>query len=403
MRQPPPSDTNPWLDVSSSAERHPQVPKSSATSVRAERAAGPWSFRLTTMFGIDIKVHATFLMFLVWIAGSHLAQGHDFALTAEGVGLTLAVFGTVVLHELGHALTARRFGIRTRDITLLPIGGIAKLERLPEKPTQELLVALAGPAVNFALALAFAGLIVATRGRPQVDLQLVGGPLLPKLMWMNVSLGTFNLLPALPMDGGRVLRSALALRTDRLRATRIAASVSRALAFLLAWVGLLANPMLLLIAFFVWVGGAQEVALVQAQSALEGMLVRDAMRTEFATLAAASPLAEAVKLIVETSQHDFPVVQGQRLIGVLNRADVIQGLAQHGPTVPVERIMRRDYATAAATDPLEPAIAGLGQSQQAPILVVQDGRLIGLLGPDSVSELEAVQSVLRDQRSSHRG
>jgi Zn-dependent protease/CBS domain-containing protein len=399
MTQTTHSQSGPWLDPAPSSPR-PALPGELSRS-RGHRGPGPqagrWSFRIATLFGIDLNIHATFLLLLVWIAASHLAEGHDLATAGAGVGLVLAVFATVVLHELGHALTARRFGIRTRDITLLPIGGISSLERMPEKPSQELLVALAGPAVNFVLALALAGLIALTGGSLSADLPVVGGPLLPKLLWINISLGVFNLLPAFPMDGGRVLRAMLALRIDYVRATRIAARVGRVMAVAFALLGLFGNPMLLLIAFFVWAGALEESSLVQVKSALEGLPVQSAMRTDFSTLAPDTPLATAVELILAGSQHDFPVVENQRVLGVLTRADVVKGLMQGGPQLRVERVMHQDFVTAEPNELLEPTLARFAQSQGAPIMVLQEGRLVGLLGSENVGELVLMQSALRGQ------
>jgi Zn-dependent protease len=182
------------------------------------------------------------------------------------VALILSVFGIVVLHELGHALTARRFGIKTRDITLLPIGGVAQLERMPDDPKQELLVALAGPAVNVVLAAALFALIALTGG--SLEGGLTTGSFLAQLLWVNVSLAVFNLLPAFPMDGGRVLRAALAMKTSSLRATQIAATVGRGMAWVLGGLGLFFNPMLVLVAFFVWMGATGEQAMAERRADL---------------------------------------------------------------------------------------------------------------------------------------
>lgn len=302
---------------------------SSLTGRRPVGRTARWSWRVGSIFGIDLYVHATFLILLGWVAFSHLAQGHGLRVAIEGLALILAVFGVVVLHELGHALTAKRFGIRTRDIMLLPIGGIASLERMPEKPTQELLVAFAGPAVNVVLALGLAGLIVLTGGTLEpASMHVVGGPFLTKLMWINVSLAVFNLMPAFPMDGGRVLRAALAFRMDYTRATEVAARIGQAMALLFGIIGLLANPMLLLIAFFVWMGAQQESALVQLKYALSGVPIRSAMITEFRSLGPAEPLSRASELMLAGFQHDFPVIDDGKLVGILTRDDIVKGLAE---------------------------------------------------------------------------
>src|SRR5579871_835785 len=179
-----------------------------------------WSWRIGRLLGIDVYMHATFLILLVWLGISYYLPRHRIADAVNGLTLIVALFAIVILHELGHALTARRFGIRTRDITLLPIGGVARLERMPKDPKQELLVALAGPAVNVVLAGVFLLAILLTGTELTVpDSRLAGGSFLSNLMWINVSLAVFNMVPAFPMDGGRVLRALLAMRLDYVHAT----------------------------------------------------------------------------------------------------------------------------------------------------------------------------------------
>ena len=214
-----------------------------------------WSLRLGSLLGIPVYLHYGFLLLLGFIALSQAMTG-GVAAAIDGVVFVVAIFGCVVLHEFGHALTARRFGIRTRDVTLLPIGGVARLERMPEDPRQELCVALAGPAVNVVIAGALGVWLVVTAGS-------VGGSLFSRLMAVNLGLVVFNMLPAFPMDGGRVLRALLAQRTDYVRATDIAAGIGKAMAFLFGIAGLFWNPMLLLIALFVWSGAGQEAAFVR--------------------------------------------------------------------------------------------------------------------------------------------
>lgn len=291
----------------------------------------PWSWSIGRLAGIEVRVHATFLVLLGWVGLSHLLQGHGLSAALAGLALVGAVFGIVVLHELGHALTARRFGIRTRDITLLPIGGIARLERMPKDPKQELLVAVAGPAVNVALAAALFAVVLALGASPiPPTLALVGGPLAAKLMWINVALALFNLIPAFPMDGGRVLRAALALRMDYVRATDIAARVGQGAALLFGLIGLFANPFLVFIALFVWIGAQQEADHAHVEADLAGTRVDEAMVTEFATLRPDESVASAARLIIHGFQDDLPVVDGMRLLGLLGREDVLRALLADG-------------------------------------------------------------------------
>src|SRR5688572_27812912 len=181
-----------------------------------------WSWRVGRIAGIDLYVHPTFMLLLAWVAIVHYLERQRWADAAGGLLFIVTLFGIIVLHELGHALTARRFGIRARDITLLPIGGVARLERMPEDPKQEFLVALAGPAVNVVLAIILFVTLVPISGIAALgNVALVGGQFLSKLIWVNVALALFNLLPAFPMDGGRVLRALLAMRMDYVKATHI--------------------------------------------------------------------------------------------------------------------------------------------------------------------------------------
>lgn len=370
--------------------------------LEAPRARHAWSWRVGRLFGIDLYIHATFLILLAWVAFSHLAAGHGVRAALEGLVLITTVFAIVVAHELGHALTARRFGVRTRDIMLLPIGGIASLERIPEKPSEELLVALAGPAVNLVLAGVLSAIVFLTGGT--LDLQgmhVVGGSFLAKLVWINVSLGLFNLLPAFPMDGGRVLRAALALRLDYARATAVAARVGQAFALLLGIFGLFANPMLLLIAFFVWSGAHHEATLARVKSVLSGLPIRSAMVTQFETLGPEERLGRVVELTLGGLQHDFPVVERGEVLGVVTRGDLLRGLAERGTAAPVREVMHRGLATVDSNVLLEAALRKM-QEREVPLVVLDAGKIVGLLTRENVGELFVLEEVLRDGRPSPR-
>ena len=230
-------------------------------------------------------MHATFLMVVAWIALIYWNQSQRVQAVVEGVGFILALFACIVLHELGHALTARRYGIRTRDITLLPIGGLARLERMPDEPIQELWVALAGPAVNVVIALLLFVWLQASGLWESVDrLGVAIGGFAERIMVANAVLAGFNLLPAFPMDGGRALRALLATRMEYTRATQRAAMIGQGMAIFFGFVGLQGNPMLIFIALFVWIGAGQEASMAQMKSSLAGIPVRQAMLTHFRTL-----------------------------------------------------------------------------------------------------------------------
>ena len=359
-----------------------------------------WSWRIGTLLGIELRVHATFLLLPVWIATVQLLNGKSVEAAMTGVAFMLATFGCVLLHELGHSLAARKYGIPTRDITLLPIGGIARLERMPEKPHQELWVALAGPAVNVAIAaVLFAWLRAANAGEPLVGLNMAGGPLLERLLAANVWLVLFNLIPAFPMDGGRVLRALLASRMEYAKATHIAASVGQGLAFLLGFIGLFANPMLVFVALFVWIGASQEAGAAGMKAAIAQTPVRAAMLTDFRSLDSGDTLAGAARLILESSQQDFPVLERSRVAGILTRSDLLVALARHGQDYPVAAAMRRDFPTADDSEMLEAAFERLQQHDCHTMPVIRQGRLAGLVTMENLGEFFMIQAAMKSNGS----
>src|SRR5881409_444023 len=335
-----------------------------------------WSWKLGTVAGIGLYVHATFLLLLAWVGVTYWLAGGS-AAALDGIAFILALFACVVLHELGHALTARRYGIRTRDITLLPIGGVSRLERIPDDPRQEVWVSVAGPAVNVVIAAAlYAWLLLSQTWRP---------------------------LSALPMDGGRVLRALLAMRMDYVRATQVSAHVGQAMALVLGLLGLFTNPFLVFIAFFVWIGAAQEASMVQMRTALSGIPVSRAMLTDFHTLAPEDPAKRVLELILAGSQQDFPVInggqggrggQGGHVAGVLLRSDVLKALAQRASDWRVRDIMRGEFEVVDAADMLDTAFARLQSCNCHTLPVTGSGALVGLLTMENVGEFLLIQSAL---------
>lgn len=351
--------------------------------------------RIGTFGGIGVYVHATFLILIVWVALAHWTIDRSLATAAGGVVFVLALFACVVLHEFGHALTAARFGIRTRDITLLPIGGVARLERMPDDPRQELWVALAGPAVNVVIASALFGILIVSGGLTPIDeIDVTAGALLPRLMMVNVFLVLFNMLPAFPMDGGRVLRAALALRIDYTRATQVAATVGQGMALLFGLVGLFGNPFLIFIALFVWIGASQEAAMTQMRFALGGIPLERAMMTEFRVVAPTDSLGHAVDLLLAGAQQDFPVVDGDVVTGVLTRTALVAALARTSRDAPVSEVMRTDVPTADASEMVEVAFERLRGGNCQTIPVLRHGRLVGLLTLENIGELISVKTAL---------
>jgi Zn-dependent protease len=282
-----------------------------------------WSWRLGEVSGIAIYVHASFFLLIAWFAFAYWLEVGNFLRVVSGVALLLSLFGCVLLHELGHALTAKRFGLATRQITLLPIGGIASLERLPDDPFQGLWIALAGPAVNLIIALGLLAILLSSGEWMPIDrISLTEGPFLERLMLMNVSLLVFKMLPAFPMDGGRALRAILATRMDGARATQIAARLGQGMAVLFGIIGWLGNPLLVLMAIPVWMGAAQEATTVEVRTTLRGVPVDRVMVREFRTLAPDDRLSAVIDLVLRGAQRDFPVISDSHVAGILTRRDL---------------------------------------------------------------------------------
>jgi len=362
-----------------------------------------WSWKLGRIAGIDVFVHATFFILIAWIAMASWSDGESVAAIVGGLAFILALFGCIVLHELGHALAARRYGIQTRDITLLPIGGIARLERMPDDPKQELVVALAGPAVNLAIAALLAGYLVLTGSfEPDADMSAMEGPLLQRLMVVNVILLVFNLLPAFPMDGGRALRAVLATRMDYVDATHIAANTGQAMAFGFGLIGLLCNPFLLFIALFVWIGAAAEASMVQIKSALAGIPVAQAMLRDFETLAPSDPLSLAVQMTLRGSQKDFPVVNEGAIVGMLTQDRLMEALSSDGTGAPVSSALQEDITIIDSHEMLEGSLARIGNTASGTMPVTHGGVLVGLLTLDNIGEFMRIQTALKE-RAAHKG
>ena len=357
-----------------------------------------WSWKLTRIAGIDIYVHATFFILIAWIGLSYWQVEGSLAAVISGIGFILALFACVVLHELGHALTARRYGIRTRSIFLLPIGGVATLERMPDDPKQEINVALAGPSVNLVIAFGLWLWLSMSNTLVSVDdLSLTGGMFLERLMIINVILAVFNLLPAFPMDGGRVLRAALSMRMGRNRATQVAAKIGQGLALWLGLMGLLYDPFLIFIALFVWIGAAAEAGMEQIKSTLSDVAVGRAMLTDYHVLSPDDVLSKAIELTLIGSQKEFPVLEDTVIVGILTQNDLLKGLQAVGEQALVGDFMQTNIQYADANEPLQKVLERL-QNCQCPLLfVTKAGHLVGIINLDNIMELIKIQTALQEQ------
>lgn len=354
-----------------------------------------WSLTIGRIAGTAIRVHITFLLFLLWIAVSDYRSGGLEAAKSSLVFILL-VFSCVVAHEFGHILTARKFGVKTPEVTLLPIGGVANMERIPEDPKQEFLVAIAGPMVNVVIA----GVLMLASGISMADLQAIDlekASLVQRLALINVSLVIFNLIPAFPMDGGRVLRALLAMRLGPQRATEIAAKFGQVFAFLFAAAGLFLNPMLLLIGMFIYIAASSELHANAMRWFAQGLTVAEGMERTVRSLPANALLSEAVEALLASSQRAFPVIDGMHLpVGLLDRDDLVLGLKEKGPDAAVFSVMRKPAVTGVKVS-LNDAIMDMNrQGLRSQIVVDGNGRLAGMLTIENVAEMMMIHTVRPD-------
>jgi Zn-dependent protease/predicted transcriptional regulator len=356
-----------------------------------------WSLTIGRFKGTAVKIHVTFILFLAWIGFSAYQRGGAIA-ARDSVLFIVAIFACVVLHEFGHILTARRYGIVADEVTLLPIGGVANISRMPEKPYEELLIALAGPAVNVVIA---ALLFVAAGAIDPITLSHVEDPkigLAERLAVTNLFIAIFNMIPAFPMDGGRVLRAGLAMWLGWDSATRIAAQIGQAFAFVLGFLGLFGNPLLVFIAIFVYIAAAGEAQMSFMSSATRDIRVEDAMETQIATIDRGATIGEAVETLLATSQDEFPVLDhGRRLVGLMTRADIIEALKDADAVAPIAPFVSRDVQTIAPGESMDAALQRLhGVSSLG--VVDDQGALVGLITRQSVAEIVLIKNVRPDWR-----
>jgi Zn-dependent protease/CBS domain-containing protein len=355
-----------------------------------------WSLRLGSISGIAIRVHLTFALLLAAFA-SHLAEQQGTRGALWGVLLVLCLFGCVVLHELGHGLVAQRLGVTVREIVLLPIGGVARLLSEPKRPLHELLIALAGPFVNVLLALAA---FVALQGSPIPPLETVPTEALTTpsvnavlliLLYSNITLAAFNMLPALPMDGGRVLRAVLSFFFGQVRATNIAAGLAQLLAVALALFGLQGQPILVLIALLVFMGAGQERVTTRTNALLAELCAGEVCDPHAVTFAPGDSVGAAVDQTLRSPQAHFLVSHGSEPIGTLSRDDLVALAGRVGLHAPITSITRRSPVTIAPELSLSEVRRLLQENGGAPVVVRgDDAPALGVLGLEDVSRIASL-------------
>ncbi len=356
------------------------------------------SIKVLNVNGISIRIHVTFPLILLLAAMQFgLFTGQGISGAAFGVFVTLLLFFIVVLHELGHSLVAQRYGVNVKQIVLLPIGGVAQLERIPEEPKQEFMIAIAGPMVNFILAIlmfitgAFLGLGIALEN-PFSILRSLGNLNLTSIFSYvfvsNLLLGLFNLIPAFPMDGGRILRALLATQMNYARSTSIAVSIGQAIAWLLGLWGLFGGGFtFVLIAIFIYIGAGQEGRTVQVRNVLQKYIVEQAYSRQARTLTPQSTLREAIELTLSTSQADFAVTLGDCLVGFLTQNRLIESLKHYRPEIPVSEVMLTDVPTVTPTEKMSTVQQHLTERELDALPVVVKDRVLGLITRQDIVEL----------------
>ncbi len=359
-----------------------------------------WSYPIAQVMGISIKVHITFLIIVTFFA-ARWGVVHGVAGVLFGTVLILLLFACVTLHELGHSLVAQRVGIPVREIILLPLGGLAVMSRNPTRPLHELLIAIAGPLVNVAIALLLLLLLSLSGGLTMLDLgsMVQGADTAPSLrillIWLlqaNVLLVLFNMIPAFPLDGGRVLRAILAMFMGFRRATRLASSIGQSFAIFLGVIGLFSfDVFLILIAVFIFFGAGQEQAEAQASTVLSTRRVGDAYNKYVLTLAAGDRVSKVLDYVLTSYQPDFAVVQGARLLGVITRDDVLRGLSSstldtNVPDSYVTAMMRRDVLRVDANASLDQVRHAMSEQGERLAAVYEGESYLGLISLEDIGE-----------------
>lgn len=355
------------------------------------------ALKLGSVSGIKIEIHWTFSLLLVWVAFIEIQGGGDLGRVLINEALILVLFACVVLHELGHALMAKKYDIKTKKILLLPIGGVASLEKMPEKPGQELMVALAGPAVNVVIAFLLALVIpfkdyFGLAGQGMGDMLYVPSfhNFLFYIFIANIMLVVFNMIPAFPMDGGRVLRALLSFGLGRVRATRIASGIGQAFAVVFFVLGLFYNPFLILIALFIFFGAYAENQMVQQTSLIKGHLVKEVTLTNITLLSPVHSVQEVVDILLAGTEKDFVVVDRDEIVGIVAHKDIVKNAKY--PSTLVKEIMQKNFSTVDAATTLIDMLQLIGREKKSFYPVIEDQKLIGAIDQVNISEFILLKS-----------
>jgi Zn-dependent protease/predicted transcriptional regulator len=359
------------------------------------------SLELGKVSGIKVSVHWTFLILLAWIVLINVRAGTDAVHIVWSLLFILSIFVCVVLHELGHALMARRFNISTRDITLYPIGGVARLDSIPKKPKEELLVALAGPAVNFVISFLLFPFVDFSGVKDATALSQIGAEnFLLAFVTVNIWLAIFNLIPAFPMDGGRVFRALLSFKLSRPQATRIAASVGQIIAIGFIFLGFYINPFMIFIGLFIFLGAQSEANYAQTEALLDGKTLKRITMREFPTLDSDVLLHQAVTETLNSQKKNFVILSDSKIVGTLGQPEMIKALREHGEQVKVSEVMDKDILYLPITLPIEQALLNMQRETKSMAVVMLDGEAVGIVDNDNLVEFIVIQGA-RKQYEEH--
>ncbi len=345
-----------------------------------------WSFKLCEIFGISINIHITlFLLFIFFWSGS-----------ITSLFIILGIFFFVTVHELCHSLVARIFGVKVREITLLPIGGVASMTSSPKKPMHEFLISLAGPLSNIVIVVVFFYPLKAILGEKVLFSPYVGESFphaVAYVYWLNLVLAGFNLIPAFPMDGGRIVRALLATKLGIKRATRIAVTIGKVCAVGFGFFGLINHNMILvIIALFIFISASSEAFQVDITETLKKFKVRDILPHDFVTVRSDAPLGKVLELIFHSHQHDFPVVDDGKLVGFVCGEDIKDALSLHGNTATIESIMRKTFPEVKESDSLIKVQTVLQSSGMRAIPVTREGNVVGIVTAEDIGRVYTMLS-----------
>ena len=355
------------------------------------------TFKLGKIAGIGLFIHWTFSLLILFIVYVNYKAGQNTPQILWSLLFVSCIFLTVLLHELGHALTAKKYGIKTKDITLLPIGGLARLERLPEKPSEELMVAFAGPLVNIVLAFLTSFFISLPNTSEEMVTQLSNGVnadnFFLNFYLVNIVLAFFNLIPAFPMDGGRILRALLAYKMERHVATKIAARIGQLLAIGFVFLSFYSNPFLIIIGIFVFIGAQIESEYTESKHMLKGFTVRDVLMKQYPTIDHDETLETAVKLMLDSQNKYFLVTENNIPMGTLNRDQIIEALSKKEEETPLSSIMDRNLILLQADSLLEDIFELVYKNKSTLMLVMENNELIGTLDTENLLEFILIKEV----------